>query len=53
MALGSIVSRDGVFAEGLYCEPSIKKLSRILFKKFFAEDYSEALRQRLHQRPST
>jgi hypothetical protein len=37
------VSRDGVFAEGLYHRPSAKKLSRIFFKKFFAEGYKEAL----------
>jgi len=37
------VSRDGVFAEGLYLRPSAKKLSRFFFKKIFAEGYREAL----------
>jgi len=48
----SAVSRDGVFAEGLYLRPSAKKLSRIFFKKFFAEGYRIVFAEGLLQRPS-
>jgi hypothetical protein len=41
-----VVSRDGVFAEGLYLRPSAKKLSRIFFQKILCRGLQRGSRQR-------